>query len=230
MPAPQVVTATIEGLINSALKWSSNSESLLAPLAGKSCIIYLQELQYALIFRFHETDILVGADVDGLYAKMPDDDGDTALKENECWISVSIFAVDKLKQSNQMTKLIKSGKLDFAGDLVILQSLSGLFEKIDLDLEEVLSTYIGDAGAYQVNTSGKKLASTFNSQFALFKQTLADAALDEKPIGVRPIMLLNFSDEVGELRAGADRLEAKLAHLEAKYKTPSKLKNKQGQE
>lgn len=228
MPAPQIFTAAIESAANQALKWSFNNEALLAPLADKSCIIYVQELESALIFRFTSTDLSVGADVDGLYATIPDEESDTVLQENECWVSVSIFALDKLKQNNQMTKLIKSGKLDFSGDLLILQSLSRLFDKIDIDFEEVLSQYIGDAAAYQINTSAKKFATSFVAKMASFTQTLADAALDEKPIGVRPIMLLNFSDEVNQLRAGVDRLEAKLMQSEAKYLSLSHSKNKQG--
>jgi len=230
MPAPQVLTAAIESAANQALNWSSNSETLLAPLADKSCIIYLQELKSALVFRFNSKDLSVGADVDGLYTKIPDDEGNTALKENECWVSVSVFALDKLKQNNQMTKLIKSGHLDFSGDLAILQSLSRLFDKIDLEFEEILSHYIGDAAAYQLNTTGKKIVSSLAAQFSSFTQTLADASLDEKPIGVRSIMVLNFSDEVNLLRADVDRLEAKLQQLEAKCLIENKQKIRQGKE
>lgn len=227
MPSPQIFTAVIESAANQGLKWSSNSEALLAPLVDKSCIIYLQEMESALIFRFSERTISVGSDVDNLYGCIPEDDGNTALQSNECWVSVSIFSLDKLKQNNQMTKLIKAGKLDFSGDLSILQSLSRLFDKIDIDFEEVLSKFIGDAPAYQVNASGKKLASALAAQMTSFMQTFADAALDEKPIAVRPIMLLNFSDEVTQLRADADRLEAKFEQLEAKLLSDKQAKPKQ---
>lgn len=222
MPSPQIFTALLESAANQGLKWSSNSESLLAPLLDKSCIIYIQEIESALILRFSERTVSVGADVDNLYGRIPEEDGDTSLQSNECWLSVSVFALDKLKQNNQMTKLIKAGKLDFSGDLSILQSLSRLFDKIDIDFEEVLSKFIGDAPAYQANTSGKKIAKDIAAQITSFIQTFADAALDEKPIAVRPIMVLNFSDDVNQLRADADRIEAKLEQLEAKL-----LRNKQ---
>ncbi|MFT6268327.1 MAG: ubiquinone biosynthesis protein UbiJ [Alphaproteobacteria bacterium] len=216
MLAPQVLTAAIEAAANKALKWSSNSTELLVPLVYKVCIIYIQEVKTALLFSFTPQEINVRADIDQLYISIPDDNGPSALQDNECWVSISVFAIDKLKQNNQMTKLIKSGKLDFSGDLAILQALSRLFDKLDIDFEEVLSKYVGDVAAYQFNTSGKKVAAAMASQFTLFTQTLADAALDEKPIGVRPIMLMNFSDEVNIIRADVDRLDAKLAQLEAK--------------
>jgi ubiquinone biosynthesis protein UbiJ len=141
------------------------------------------------------------------------------LNDNECWVSISIFAIDKLKQNNQLTKLIKSGKLDFSGDLGILQSLSRLFDKIDIDFEEFLSNYVGDAAAYQLNTSGKKALDVLKSQFSLLSNTFADAMLDEKPVGVRPIMVVNFSDDVNQIRADVDRFEARLLALEAQKAT-----------
>lgn len=211
MPAPQVISAVLETAINQALLWASNSPSLLAPLSGKTCVIYLQELQQAVIFHFSDTRIEVCLDADNLYAVLPDD-----MEHGQCWVSVSIFALDKLKHNNQLTKLIKSGQLDFAGDLGILQALGRLFGELDLDFEEVLSNYIGDAPAYQLNTSIKKLAINAQQQFTLITQTLSDAALDEKPIGVRKIMLINFCDEVSQLRADADRLEARIKDLEDK--------------
>jgi ubiquinone biosynthesis protein UbiJ len=227
MPSPQIFTALIESAANQGLKWSSNSESLLVPLIGKSCIIYIQEIESAFIFRFSERTVSVGADVDNLYGCIPEDDSHTPLQNNECWVSVSMFALDKLKQNSQMTKLIKAGKLDFSGDLSILQSLSRLFDKIEIDFEEVLSKFIGDAPAYQANTSGKRMAKDLASQVTSFIQTLADAALDEKPIAVRPIMVLNFSDDVNQLRADADRLEAKLEQLEAKLLANKKATTQQ---
>jgi ubiquinone biosynthesis protein UbiJ len=228
MPSPQIFTALIESAANQGLKWSSNGESLLAPLLDKSCIIYIQEIESAFIFRFSERTVSVGADVDNLYGCIPEDDSNTPLQSNECWVSVSMFALDKLKQNSQMTKLIKQGKLDFSGDLGILQSLSRLFDKIEIDFEEVLSKFIGDAPAYQANTSGKKIAKDISAQMTSFMQTFADAALDEKPIAVRPIMVLNFSDDVNQLRADADRLEAKLEQLEAKMLANEQAKPKQG--
>lgn len=226
MLAPQVLTAALEAAANKALEWSSNSTQLLLPLINKVCIIYIQEVETAVLFSFTPQDINVSADIDQLYNTIPDDNGASALQNNQCWVSISVFAIDKLKQNNQMTKLIKSGKLDFAGDLGILQSVSRLFDNLDIDFEEVLSRYVGDAAAYQFNTSGKKAAASITSQLALLSKTLADAALDQKPIGVRPIMLINFSDGVNIIRADVDRLEAKLVQLELKLNAhPAKGKS-----
>jgi len=211
MPAPQVLNALVESALNQALSWSNNGEQALQKLAGNTCIIYLQELDHAFCFHFSTNKIDVVADEQKQYCDAPDE-----LPDEICWVSVSLFALDKLKQHNQLTKLIKAGQLDFTGNLSILQGLSGLFSELEIDFEEVLSRYIGDVAAYKVNSSAKKLKEIASSQLAQLSQTLSDAALDEKPLGVRPIMLVNFSDDVLQLSVDAERFEAKLKRLESK--------------
>ncbi len=210
MPAIQVVTSAIELAVNQALDWSLNKEQALKPLAGKNCIIFIQEVEQALIFNFSASSIYVKADVDAQYATNPEDETPSILSDDECWISLSIFAIDKLKQNSQMTKLIKSGQLDFAGDLSILQALSKLFDKLELDLEEILSKYLGDVAAHNVNQIGQKLVSDLAHHADLLKHTFADAALDEKKVAVRSILVANYCDQVTELKSGFDRAEARL--------------------
>lgn len=209
MPGMQLLSATIELAANQALSWSSNRDSVLRPLNNKTCIIYIQEIEQAFIFKFNQHDISVFNDPDRIYSSMP-----AELEDNECWVSLSLFVLDKLKQNSQLTQLIKAGQLDFSGDLTILQSVSKVFSVIELDLEEVLSKYVGDVAAYQIGSSGKKAWSFASKNFSMLVQTLSEAALDEKEIAVRKIMVSNFSDEVAQLRSDAERLEARIRRLE----------------
>lgn len=217
MPVPQILNALVESALNQALRWSNNGEQALQGLVGKTCIIHLQELDHALCFHFSNNKIDVLADEHKQYCEAPDD-----LPDETCWVSVSLFALDKLKQHNQLTKLIKAGQLDFTGNLSILQGLSGLFSELEIDFEEVLSRYIGDVAAYKANSSLITIKEFASTQLTQLAKTFSDAALDEKPLGVRPIMLVNFSDEVLQLSADAERFEAKLTLLEGKRKLNNK--------
>jgi len=221
MPSSQLLNSLIEKALNQALQWSNNSAVSLQALTYKICIIHIQEFDHVLCFHFSETGIDVLADESKQYSKMPEE-----LPDNKCWVSVSLFALDKLKQNNQLTKLIKLGQLDFAGNLSILQGLSGLFSKLDIDFEEILAGYIGDPAAYQVNASSKKLLVHAKQQMRLLANTLSDAALDEKPVAVRSIAMLNFSDQVEQLRTDSERFEAKLQRLETKRASAASLSNK----
>lgn len=211
MPTQALLHAAIESAINKALDWSYNGHELTAPLLGKRVIMHLQKIDFVCKFDFAGSGVVVSGDDSDVYCSLPDD-----LQENECWISVSLSAVDKLKSSHNLTQLIKKGALDFAGDLQILQSFSSLFNKLELDFEEVLSRYIGDVPAYQASQNAQQLFKFGKQSFEQLATTLSDAALDEKNIAVRKIMVINFSDEVKQVSQAYERLEARLTLLENK--------------
>jgi len=130
-----------------------------------------------------------------------------------------MFVINELKNTSQLTKLIKEGKLDFYGDLGIVQNVSKLFAELEFDIEETLSNYMGDAQAYTMMAQSQKWRQHIKQQGALFANMLSDAALDEKPIAVRPIMLTYFVDEVRQLKMDTERLEARINKLMAKLHT-----------
>lgn len=210
MPAAQALCGAIEAAINQALKLALNGKEVILPLVGKRCIVYLQELEFTFAFQFSSEYVDVMA-LPPVEQAMLDD-----MPINECYISVSLFALPELKQTSQLTKLIKQNKLDFYGDLGIVQKFSQVINDIEFDFEESLSAYVGDAGAYTLISQSEKLQSYAKKQHKLLMDMLSDAALEEKPIAVRPIMLLNFIEEVRQLKMDTDRFEAKLNLLAAK--------------
>lgn len=207
MPVNKALSAVIEITINRALAASLNGKSLIAPLADKRCILYLQELETTLAFQFSTERI------DVLSLERAEQSYLDAMPMGESYISVSLFVLPELKHTSQLTKLIKQGKLDFYGDLGIVQKFSQVFANIEFDIEETLSQYIGDSQAYTLLNETKKWQVHVHKQFHLLKQMLSDAALEEKPIAVRPIMLANFVDEVRQLKMDTERLEAKINRL-----------------
>lgn len=210
MLAAQAFCGAIEAAINQALKLALNGKELILPLVGKRCIVHLQELEFTFAFQFSSEYVDVMA-LPPVEQAMLDD-----MLINECYISVSLFALPELKQTSQLTKLIKQNKLDFYGDLGIAQKFSQVISDIEFDFEESLSAYVGDAGAYTLISQSEKLQSYAKKQHKLLMNMLSDAALEEKPIAVRPIMLMNFIEEVRQLKMDTDRFEAKLNLLAAK--------------
>nr|WP_136252733.1 SCP2 sterol-binding domain-containing protein [Ningiella ruwaisensis] len=201
----------IETSVNQAIRVSVNGQDLIEPLEDKRCILFIQELEQTLAFQFSNTISPQKTHyVDVLFLSPLDQNDISSLSQNECYVSISLFALSELKDTSKLTKLIKEDKLDFYGDLGILQKVSKVFSSIEFDLEETLSAYIGDAGAYNVLEKSKAFGEFAQKQHQLFMQTLSDAALEEKPIAVRPIMVANFVDEVRALKTDAERLEAKL--------------------
>jgi ubiquinone biosynthesis protein UbiJ len=210
MPAAQALSGAIEVAINQALKLALNGKDVILPLVGKRCIVYLQELELSFAFQFSSERVDVMA-LAPLEQAVLDD-----MPANECYISVSLFALPQMKHTSQLTKLIKQNKLDFYGDLGIAQKFSQVINDIEFDFEETLSEYVGDAGAYTLIAQSEKIHSYAKKQHKLLMDMLSDAALEEKPIAVRTIMLVNFVEEVRQLKMDTDRFEARLNLLAAK--------------
>lgn len=217
MPLEQTASAIIEFGIKQALNVSVNGWSLVTPLIGQRCVLHIQEPELTLAFNFNEH--LVDVSILESLSRENQQDYFDSIPANECYVSVSMFVINELKNTSQLTKLIKEGKLDFYGDLGIVQNVSKLFAELEFDIEETLSNYMGDAQAYTMMAQSQKWRQHIKQQGALFANMLSDAALDEKPIAVRPIMLTYFVDEVRQLKMDTERLEARINKLMAKLHT-----------
>jgi ubiquinone biosynthesis protein UbiJ len=127
-----------------------------------------------------------------------------------------VFIINELKDTSNITRLIRENKLDFDGNLQIAQNMSGLFAGLNIDIEELLSTRIGDIAAHNTMQSAESFGWLIKHNHKLVMQALSDIVLDKKPIGVRPIMVENYIQKVSEVRDAAARLEARLTILENK--------------
>jgi ubiquinone biosynthesis protein UbiJ len=208
----QLITSAIEFAINKALSFDEESHVLLQPLAGKQCEIKLHELPFPLVFNFHANGVVLNSIVA---------DGSASQKnQDQCAISLSVFIINELKDTSNITRLIREEKLDFDGNLQIAQNMSALFDGLDIDVEEILSQYIGDIAAHHTFQTVASFGQFMKRKHAIAMQALSETLLDKKPVGVRANEVDNHIQEVSNLRNAVARLEARLTILESKTKTP----------
>jgi ubiquinone biosynthesis protein UbiJ len=217
MHQAQILTAAVEFAINKVLSFDEDSHLLLKPLIGKQCEIKLHELPFPLVFNFHEKGVELTSIVEDNKSQT-ESKSKQAKNQNQCTISLSVFIINELKDTSNITQLIRDNKLDFDGNLQIAQNMSALFDGLNIDIEELLSKHIGDVAAHTTMQSAESFGHFVKRNHKLAMQALSDALLDEKRIGVRPIMVENFIQEVSEVRDAAARLEARLAILESKFR------------
>ncbi|WP_412971707.1 SCP2 domain-containing protein [Glaciecola sp. MF2-115] len=224
MHQAQILTAAVEFAINKVLSFDEDSHLLLKPLIGKQCEIKLHELPFPLVFNFHEKGVELSSivEADSAHAETTGKQAGSKSKQsknqNQCSISLSVFIINELKDTSNITQLIRDNKLDFDGNLQIAQNMSALFDGLHIDIEELLSKHIGDVAAHTAVQKAESFGQLVKRNHKLAMQALSDVLLDEKPIGVRPIMVENFIQEVSEVRDAAARLEARLAILESKFR------------
>ncbi|MEM0910529.1 MAG: SCP2 sterol-binding domain-containing protein [Pseudomonadota bacterium] len=204
----QTVTSVLEIALNQILALASENDELLSPLEDSVCIIHVQELGMTFGLHFSKDKVEITSQ------DMPTDKEKEQMENNVCFLTISLSALPELQKTSQITTLIKQGKLDFYGDLSVLQRVSKVFSALDIDIGELLSQYIGDAPSHWVMTSAEKLRIHLQRQLNAQAITVADFILDERPIAVRGIMVTNYIDEVKALRSDVARFEARIKLLE----------------
>lgn len=203
MPTVPLVTATVEAALNKVLSLDPDVPAKLGALQGKRLVVELSDVKqrFALVFS-SQIDVLA----------MPDRVDSVA--HNECVIKTRLSVLPQLRDTSQLTQLIRSGELEVNGELAIAQSFSGLLQTLDIDMEEQLALKTNDLIAHEVFSLAAKARVQLRKFGSKAEAILGSALTDEKQLAAHKLAVLHFSDQVSSLRDDAERLEARLARLE----------------
>ncbi|WOI38025.1 SCP2 sterol-binding domain-containing protein [Alteromonas sp. CI.11.F.A3] len=209
MPASALVSAVIETAANKILALDSDSEARMASLKGARLIAYVDPLPFAIVLVFSEQ-------VDVLTLHEPFQDTVATLNHKDCCIKTSLDTLPELKHTNQLTRLIQQNKLQVEGELAVAQQVSGLFQQLDIDVEELLAGKTNDVVAHQAMQWLSAFKRKATGALSEFNKVASNALIEEKQIAAPKLAVLHFSDEVNALRDDVARLDARLLQLEQK--------------
>jgi ubiquinone biosynthesis protein UbiJ len=207
MPIAQLLSSAIETLLNQLLKLDPVSERKLKKLDGKSLQLRVKELPWPLLFHFSENiSVLI---------VLPDD-----LIENEvsCKIELDLETLPQLQDSSKLTQLIQQKKLLLNGDIYVAQCFSSLLQELDIDWEEQLSVYTGDALAHQTFSTVKSAIAHGKDNLEHARAVWSERLTKDGAIGVKQQELNEFSEQVNKLRSASERLHARLSMIEKTHK------------
>lgn len=211
MPIKQLLSGVAEFSANEVLQLDSEYQTYLQPLSGKSLALTLLPLKQTIKLQFTDSRIDILLPIENV-----SDSANESDSGSDCHLTIQLSALSQLRDTNQLTTLIKQDKLDIQGDLGVAQHLSALINGLDLDITEILTNKFGDVPAHSI--MGTVSAVTNYAKYV--KQhldiTLGEALIEEKQLVASPLALANFSDEVTDTRYWCDRLAARLAILEKK--------------
>lgn len=199
IPLEILLAATLETALNRLLALDEQSARRRQPLHGKVLQLELRELQpFWLVFSPSQVDLLTR------YEGQPD-----------ATIRLTLSALPRLRDPNQLTPLIREGKVDLSGDTSLCNQFAQLFSELQIDWEEQLARYTGDVVAHTLCRGVRQLGHTLQQQGELLRQDLAEYLTEELRLAPGPLEVACFCDDVDELKrrfdATALRLE-KLAH------------------
>jgi len=197
MPIEQFATAAIETAINTLINDNPDYGRRLLRLKGQVLQIHLIEVKRTLTFVFsQQVDVLAG------YEGKPD-----------CYLSLHLSILPELRNKNNITKLIKQGKIELDGDIELAQQFSGLMAACRPDIEEWMSRFTGDIVAHSVVQGAKGVGCWVKNQTQKHQNHLGQVLTQEWRIAPPPLEIAYFCDQVDEVKIMTDQLESKLNRL-----------------
>jgi len=199
MPFSSLVGATIETTLNKLLVLSSNSDSALDALSGKTVHIKLNEYKEPLYFYIANRRI----EVFGQY------EGNISVS-----LTLGLDTLIALKNKHSISDLIKSDQLIIDGDIKVLQQFSDLITELDIDWTEHLSAYTGDVLAHRIAGQANKASNLIKQQSTNAKHAIADYLKHEAKLAVSPLEYVHFCDQVESVSQQVEELAQRISQLE----------------
>jgi ubiquinone biosynthesis accessory factor UbiJ len=198
MTVSAAIVASLEQLLNQAIRLDPESPNRLMPMQGK--IIQL--------------DIL-GLGV-SLYL-VPEPQGFQILShyegEADCLLRGTLLDLASMRHERNSTEQLFSGRVTIEGDTGLAQRFGEFFSALDIDWEEQLSRITGDIAAHEVGRMVRGVV-------AWGKQVDQTATLNIKEYLEEELRLIPgryeitpFLNEVDRLRDDVERLEARIQRL-----------------
>lgn len=106
-----------------------------------------------------------------------------------------------------------SGEVQIAGDVELGRRIQKLLDELDIDWEEELSRFTGDAVAHEIGRAARGLRGWGSDTLSRLSTDFGEYLVEEKELLPRRYELEAFLDDVDKLRADVDRLELRVRRL-----------------
>jgi len=188
----------IETALNAALAVDPHSSVRLRRLNGRSLSLSLNEfgVRWFLVFSGERVMLLEQ------WQAPPD-----------CALKASLGALGQMQDGAQLTRLIQQGQLQLEGDLQVAQQVAALFQELQIDLEELLDPWMGEAGAHLVVAEASRVRLRLHQAGEQLRRQLAELVTEEQHLAPGALEVAAFCDEVDLLKGQVDLLEQRMQGL-----------------
>ena len=190
--------------MNLVLRQDPNTLDRLANIQGKVIGFYFSDLDTRL-YLFPNAE---GIQVQYIY----EDEADTTL-------SGSLPAFINMLTGDS-AEVLFSGKVVMQGDIQLGQSFKRTLDQLDIDWEEIFSSFTGDIVAHKAGNLFRDFNNWHKQTFENLKLDTREYLQEEGQINPRPEELKQFSNEISELRNKTEILHARLTRLQSSISKP----------
>ncbi|HBI08664.1 ubiquinone biosynthesis protein UbiJ [Franconibacter pulveris] len=201
MPFTPLITAGIEGVLNTFLYREPALKGPRQRLQGKVLRVVLKEFSAPLVLSFSEKQLDVLSQWEG---------------EADCSVITRLSVLPKLQDRQQLTSLIRSGELEVQGDLQVVQNFVALLDLAEFDPAEVLAPYTGDIAAEGISKLVRRGGSLLKKSVTRNQQYLAEALTEEWRLAPGRLEVAWFSEEISAIERSVEALTKRLNKLEGK--------------
>jgi len=184
-------------VVNRQIAAKTPARELCAELEGRVFTLRVRDTALAISLRVRQ---------EALESCDPENDPDVA-------ITGSLFALAGLTMSRG-EQLIRDGTIDLVGDAEIAQSFQRLLAYGRPDIEEELSTVIGDVAAHGVGDVARAIGRWARDAGTTMRQNLGEYLQEESRVLPSRYEADAFRADVETLRDDVDRAEARIRRLE----------------
>ena len=190
----------LEAALNRNLAQSRKAKSLARQLDGKVMSLVAQGTPLAIHFKVEDGRFTLSSSHDGT--------ADAALTGTP----LSLLSLAGPAAENSL----RGGTVRIEGDAEVAQKFRDLLQQSQPDFEEELSRVVGDVAARQVANVARGFLDWGRKASSAFATNVAEYLQEEgRDVPVR-VEIEEFLEAVDDLRETTDRLEARIARLEAR--------------
>ncbi|MEJ2456592.1 MAG: SCP2 sterol-binding domain-containing protein [Candidatus Thiodiazotropha sp.] len=190
--------ATLEQLLNQAIRLDPETPKRLSPLHGRVIELQLVGLGLSLFLIPEPNGIQLLSAFEG---------------EADCTLRGTPLDLARMRGSQESANQLFRGSVEISGDSHLAQQFGDFLAGLDIDWEEQLSKLTGDVIAHEIGNATRGLLSWGRSQSQTFEQNLQEYLQEELRLTPSRLEIDPFFSDVDRLRDDVERLEARIARL-----------------
>ena len=128
-------------------------------------------------------------------------------------IAGRLFALLSLAQEEDKVSTSIQESVRINGDAAVAQQMQKIFTELEIDWEEILSSYTGDVLAYQIHQKVRGLGNWLCQSGESILQTSSEYLTEEAQLSPTQVEFERFQQSVTKLKHDVERTEARIRHL-----------------
>jgi len=200
MTTPPLICATLEVALNRYLGLERSALAECSALSGRSIALHTEDLGWTFILEPHAGGVRVSAE---------------SVVTPDVRVSAPTLGLLRLAlRTASGTSGLPAG-LEVEGDTELLEHFNAILGRVGFDTEELASKWVGNGMAHRIVGGVRGLLGFGRSAVERLSMDTAEYLREETGDLARSADVEEWTDAVDALREGTDRLEARLARIEA---------------